>query len=145
MRKCSLTLPLGRVAQALAKVVAFFGGRGGRTVHAYLHSSCLPWAPGPSWRGAPKECLAAMGPGGCMNGPCCYRCLRPLGGLPVLAFLYLAMFLMTKHSMLSKLREPGLTEGFVRGVECLLYSSLYLQDPVSCPAPGGGAQKLLVG
>ena len=49
-----MLLPLGKVAQALAKVVVFFGGRGGRTVHAYLHSSCLPWAPGPSWERAPQ-------------------------------------------------------------------------------------------
>ena len=49
---------------------------------------------------------------------------------------------MTKHSTHSQLKEPGLTESSVGGAECLLYSQLYLQDPILYLACGRGAQKL---
>lgn len=87
----------------------------------------------------------ASEPWGLKTGPVGYHCLSPLDGFPILALSYLAIFLMTKDSMLKQLGEPELTESFVRGVECLLYSPLYLQDPVSCLAHGRGAQKLFVG
>lgn len=56
MRKCSLTSPLRRVAQALPKAVGFFASW---EVRRGQHRSPLLWAPGPSWQGSRGEGLRA--------------------------------------------------------------------------------------
>lgn len=59
--------------------------------------------------------------GGWATGRCCCLCLSPPGGFPVPVLLYLATFLMTKHTMLRQLREPGLMESSVRGTQSVCF------------------------
>lgn len=135
-----MTLPLGKVAQALLKAIAFFCGL--EVVGAATQLTSPLGTRTILARGHPRDGLGAMEPEDWTSG---LSLSKPPGWVPVLALMCLPIFLTTKDSMLKSLGEPELTESFGRGVECLLYSPLYLQDPVPCLAHGRGSQKLFVG
>lgn len=154
MRKCSLTLPLRRVAQDLPKAVGFFVGWG---VRWRLHSSPLPWAPGPAWQRHHGESLRAgqarpeasgRGGGACGREESGSQGVWRLGHWALLlslseppGWVSCPSSLVLSHIPDDEAHHAPSAKGagadgkFCRGnAECLLYSPLYLQDPKPCLA-----------
>lgn len=138
MRKCSLILLLGRLAQALPKAIAFFMGWG------WLHSLHLPWAPGLSWQGAPHGGPRSHGVCRLDQWTLLLLLSKSHRGIPCLSSLVLS-HISDDKALHAQAAERARTDGeFCKGDGVLALFSTVHPGSTPCLVDGRGAQKLFV-